>query len=645
MKRHVPDIAMLACLALAFLVYLPGTSGYFLFDDSINIVDNELIQIQALDLPTLQRAAFSGSAGALGRPLAMLSFALDYHFHGLSPYHFKLTNILIHLVNGVCVYVLTLLILDTLRRPQLPASGPDQARWIGLAVAASWLLHPLNLTGVLYIVQRMTSLATLFTLLGLISYLYGRRRLSPGKAGWVWIVASFVVFTPLAVFSKENGALLPVFMLAAECILYRFQAPTPAVRLTLLLLFAASVVLPGAAIVAYLLANPGWLSSGYAIRDFTLGERLLTEPRVLWFYVQQILVPNLGQLGIFHDDIAVSKGLFEPVTTLYACIGILLLLLLVPMLAKRQPIAAFGIAFFLIGHSLESTALALELAHEHRNYLPIYGVLLPLFYYLLLPLRHRQSLKARQAAALCFVVFLATITLMRAREWGDSLLLKQMAAQNHPGSARSNMDIAAFYAALPATTQAEAEEYYRRAYEKYAKAASVSPSDTLGLFGLIDLNARHRLPIEPSWITALAGRLERHPFAPNSGNSLASLAKCQIAGVCVLAPEIVETLVQAALRNPSLRSDARTQVLFAYSEFLLKKKGDRDGAVKAAYQAIAAYPGALDFRLTLVKLLINCGMPAEAQLELNRTRQLDVKQRYGDEVTALQAALGAQKDK
>ncbi len=644
MKRHLPDILMLACLALAFFVYLPGTSGYFLFDDTINIVDNELIRIQALDLPTLQRAAFSGSAGALGRPLAMLSFALDYHFHGLSPYHFKLTNILIHLVNGVCAYVLTLLILDTLCRPQLPAFGPDTARWIGLAVAAAWLLHPLNLTGVLYIVQRMTSLSALFTFLGLISYLHGRSRL-PTASGWTWILASFLVFTPLAVFSKENGVLLPAFLLAAECILYRFQAPTLAVRRTLLALFAASVVLPGAAIVAYLLANPDWLTSGYAIRDFTLTERLLTEPRVLWFYLQNIVGPSPRQLGIFHDDIAISTSLLEPVTTLFACVGILLLLLLVPLLAKRQPIAAFGIAFFLIGHSLESTALALELAHEHRNYLPIYGVLLPLFYYLLLPLRHRQSLRARQAAALCFIVLLATITFMRAREWGDSLMLKQMAAENHPDSARSNMDIAAFYAALPATTQAEAEEFYRRAYEKYAKAASLSPSDTLGLFGLIDLNARHRLPIEPSWTTALAGRLERHPFAPNSGNSLASLAKCQIAGVCVLGPEIVETLVRAALRNPSLQGDARTQVLFAYSDFLLRIKGDRDGAAQAAYQAIAAYPGGLDFRLTLVQLLINCGLPAAAETELTKARALDVGGLHSGRIGRLQAVLDAKEDR
>ena len=86
MKRHLPNFLLPACLILAFLVYFPGTSGYFLFDDTLNIVDNAGIKIQSLDFPTLRRAALSGDAGMLGRPLSMLSFALNFYVNGLSPY-------------------------------------------------------------------------------------------------------------------------------------------------------------------------------------------------------------------------------------------------------------------------------------------------------------------------------------------------------------------------------------------------------------------------------------------------------------------------------------------------------------------------------------------------------------------------------
>ncbi len=632
MKRHLPYFLLLACLTLAFFVYLPGTSGYFMFDDRNNIVGNASIQIQSLDFMTLKQAALSGEAGLLGRPLSMLSFALNVYANGLSPYHFKLTNIVIHLLNGICVYVLTVLILETCRQRDLTECSQTYVRWVSLAVASAWLLHPLNLTGVLYIVQRMTSLAALFTLLGLISFVHGRQQLASGKAGWGWILASFAVFTPLAAFSKENGALLPVFMLLIEFIFFRFQAPSAGTRRMLKALFGISVFLPFAALMVYFIGHLEWLTGGYRIRDFTLTERLMTEARILWFYMQTILAPNMSQLSMYHDDIPLSKGLFEPASTFFACIGILLLAVLAFLLRKWQPIAAFGILFFLVGHSIESSVLALELVHEHRNYLPIYGLLFILFYTLLYPLRHTKSLKARQCLAVFFILMLAGLTFMRATQWGNPFLMKEMAAANHPNSIRSNIDIAALYAAMPASSLAPADEYYRRAYEHFAKAASLSPSDTTGLFGLIDMNSRRRLPIEEAWVKTLSGRIESHPLSPSTANSLANLELCMRVADCTLSPEKMETLLQAALRNPTLQGIAKAQVLFAWSDFLLKVKNQPDAATAEAYRAVAVNPHDLYSQITLIIMLINLGKPTEAQAQITQTRLLD---KMGAHTTAL----------
>lgn len=623
MQRLLPTTFLLASLMLAFIVYYQGASGYFLFDDTINILENTRLRIQSLDFPTLRQAAFSGDAGNLGRPLSVLSFALNYYFTGLDPYYFKLTNIVIHLLNGICIYALTRLILDTCRQRDPGRFSREYAQWISLAVASAWLLHPLNLTGVLYIVQRMTSLATLFTLLGLISYLHGRQALAAGKTSWGWILASFALFTPLAAFSKENGVLLPVFMLVIEFVFYRFHTQTSGARRKLIATFGISVLLPFVGLVIYSVVNPAWLTDAYLLRDFTLTERLLTETRVLWFYMQAIIAPDISQLGMYHDDIALSRNLLEPVSTLFSCIGILLLTAFALLFRKRYPIAAFGIVFFLAGHSIESSVIALELVHEHRNYLPIYGLLLPLFYYLLYPLRHMQSLRTRQVLAMVFILILSGVTFIRATQWGDHLLMKETAARNHPNSIRSNVDIGALYAALPPTSQVEADEYYRRAYEYFAKAASLSPSDTLGLFGLISLNSKHQLPIEETWVDALAGRMENHPFAPSTGNALVDLEKCMIISNCTHSPEIMATLLQAALRNPTLQRKARTQVLFAWSDFLFRVKQDRDAATKAAYEAAAASPKALEFRLTLITMLINMEQTDQAKTQIKQTRQLD----------------------
>jgi len=352
----------------------------------------------------------------------------------------------------------------------------------------------------------------------------------------------------------------------------------------------------------------------------------MTEARVLWFYIQNIIAPNLSQLGIYHDDIPISKSLFEPASTFFACIGILLLAAFAFLVRKRHPLAAFGILFFLIGHSIESSVLALELAHEHRNYLPIYGLLLIMFYYLLYPLRHMQSLRARQLLAPAFVLMLAGVTFMRATQWGDLVVMNEMAAINHPNSIRSNLDIGVLYAVMTPSSQIEAEENYARAYAHFAQASKLSSSDTLGLFGLIGMNSKRRLPIEETWVRALAGRIERYPFAPSTGNALASLEKCMTSSDCTHPPEIMETLLQAALRNPTLQGKARAQVLFTWSDFLFSIKHDRDAAAKAAHAAVAAYPKELEFQLTLITMLVNMGKIAEAKTQIEQTRLLDKSQ-------------------
>ena len=351
MHRRLSILLLLASLTLAFAVYFQGASGSFVFDDTVNIVDNSRLRIQSLDIPTLWQAALSGDAGILGRPVSVFSFALNYYFGGLDPFYFKLTNIAIHLLNGICVYILTLLILDACRERRLTGISDAHVRLVSLAVTSVWLLHPLNLTSVLYVVQRMTSLAALFTLLGLISYLHGRRRIASGRGGWTGIIAGFVLFTPLAAFSKENGALLPVFMLLAEFVFYRFEAPTSGAKRLLIAIFSLTVLLPVLVVLVYTIIHPQWITNGYSIRGFTLTERVMTEARVLWFYIRNIVAPNVSQLGLHHDDIAISKTLFEPVSTIISCIGIVLLAALGWLLRRRQPIAAFGILFFLVGHS------------------------------------------------------------------------------------------------------------------------------------------------------------------------------------------------------------------------------------------------------------------------------------------------------
>lgn len=636
MRRFLPILLFAGSLVLAFFCYSPGLYGGFLFDDIINIVENPLLQIRAFDAESIGAAAFSMREGISGRPVSMLSFALNHYFLGPGPYGYKLVNLLIHLLNGAAVYLLTSLVLEAWRRHHAPERERGYLRGVALAVAAAWLLHPLNLTGVLYAVQRMTSLSALFSLLGLSAYLYGRLRQSDGKSGWGWILAAFFLFTPLALLSKENGALLPAFMLLAEAVLLNFGMPDRRARLALIGLFAVVVIVPAVAFALYTLWQPGWLLAGYGIRDFTLPERLMTEPRVLWFYLRLILVPDITQMGLYHDDIAVSRGLLTPFSTLFAGLGVLALAVAAFLFRRRYPIAAFGILFFLLGHSIESSVIPLEIAHEHRNYLPMFGILLGLFHAGLSPAWSADTLRLRRVLAGVFVLFLAGVTALRATQWADPYGLVLMEVRHHPDSVRANTEAGYIYAFLPASSPEQAEEYYRLSFGHYRKAAGLSASDTTGLLGMIGLNSMRGRTIGPDWVDEAVRRLEHHPVSPAAVNSLMHLEKCLTGGICRHDPQDMARLLQAALRNPQLKGKMRSNVMFALSSLLFRAMHDNDAASAAALGAVKAAPSDAGVRVTFVKFLLNLGKPEEAARQIIHARRLDTQEIYRTQLDELE---------
>lgn len=645
MRRHFPLLLLLLALLLAWAAYAPGLSGSFVFDDKINIIDNTRLHVKALDAAALRSATLSGEAGIFGRPVSMLSLALDHWRSGLHAPDFKLTNLLIHLLTGIAVYGFSCLLLQALRRRRPDELDLATARWISVALAAAWLVHPLNLTSVLYVVQRMTSLAALFTLLGLISYLYGRLHSlrAPGRAGWAWVAASFLLFTPLAALSKENGALLPLFLLLTEIVFFRFEAPSPRAKRALQGVFGVTVVLPALALLVYTAVAPGWITNGYEMRTFTLGERLLTETRILWTYVRLAFAPDIAQLGLYHDDFPVSTSLLEPVTTLLSAVGIVLALGVAVAGWRRYPLLAYGILFFALGHVMESTVLALELMHEHRNYLPLVGLLLPLFYYLALPTAHMRHKLARPAIAAGAVALLAGVTFVRAGQWSEPVLMHQMEVNHHPRSIRALISLANLYSASPASDPEQKRALYQAAYGYYTKATELSPDETFGLFGLIDLSARNGLAPDPAWVSELAHRIRNSPMAPSTVNVLVYFEQCFSNKRCNFEAQTIETLLTAALGHPRLQAGKRTELLLAWSNFLWQSRRDEASALKAAYGALAASPANLEAREAVIVFLINMKRDQEARTHIAALRAADRMQVKTAVLAELEGILTARK--
>ncbi|HYD91853.1 MAG TPA: hypothetical protein VEA37_10250, partial [Flavobacterium sp.] len=294
-------------------------------DDGVNITKNSAIHITDLKTSSLELAAISGNAGLGNRPISMLSFALNHYMSGLNATQFKLVNLLIHLLNGLFVFIFFKLLLTLYQETKGFNSKANTAFLVAVFLAALWLLHPLNLTSVLYVVQRMTSLSAFFVLLGLTLYVLGRKKLLEDKAlqGLILISSSILLVTPLAVLSKENGVLLPIYILLIEVTLLRWQTASDQHRKILKLGISLLAFIPTLLGLLYLVNNPSIITAGYLFRDFTMVERLMTEARVLWLYIYQIMLPNISMLGLYHDDIVISKSLFNPASTAISVFGLL----------------------------------------------------------------------------------------------------------------------------------------------------------------------------------------------------------------------------------------------------------------------------------------------------------------------------------
>lgn len=414
------------CLA-AVAAYWPGLQGPFLLDDHSSI--GQLGNFGSVrDWETFRAFVFGGTAGPTGRPLALLTFLIDGNTWPTDAFPFKRTNLIIHLLNGALLGVLTRQVLSLLDFDRKTAG------WLALVSAAAWLLHPFLVSTTLYAVQRMAQLAMLFSVTGIIVYLYGRSFLATNATrAYLLMTVSLGFFTILAMLCKENGVLLPTLVGVVELtIIASRNTELPALDRRWASVF---LVLPSVFIVSYLAY--GFLSTDFLAisqsRDFSLYERVLTQARVVADYLQNWFLPKLYTTGVFQDHVIKSTGLFAPASTAAGVLFHTTLVVLAVVKRRRFPLLAFGILFFYANHLLESTTLNLEMYFEHRNYMAVAFLFLPLIVLVY------DKLDRRIAAVLAgvFILGLAGFTRFSATVWSDHEEMVAASALKAPTSARA----------------------------------------------------------------------------------------------------------------------------------------------------------------------------------------------------------------
>ena len=612
---------MLAACVTAVGVYVPGLQGDFALDDYTNVVNNEAVAIHDLSWESLSHAMFSFQAGPSMRPLSMLSFALNAYFTGPDDASaFKLTNLAIHLVNAMLVWLLLRRLLATWNTRRAP-TGLDPARldWLAAVAAALWVLHPLNAMPVLYVVQRETALSSLFVLLGLHAYLTGR--VHTGRVGALWLWLGVPALTVLAVLCKESGALLPVYALVVECLVFRFRDSSGKADRGAAAFYVLFLLLPGCLGLGWALFSHGGVVN-YSGRDFSLGERLLTESRVVWLYIRWTLLPYPGELGLYHDDIVVSHGLLDPATTLLAILGIAGLIAACFLLRRRLPLAAFGIAWFLGGQLMESTIFPLELAYEHRNYLPDLGLILAALS-MLMPLKPGALLRGLRLTAITAALALcATVTAIRAYDWRDNLNFAAAEAQHHPLSPYATYMLGQTYANLALMTDTH---QYDNAVRTLRAASMVPHSTVIADVSLVLVEAQIKGKVDADVLPRIADKLSDRKLAASDIQGLAALGDCVDKRNCKVPPEGMRRIFDSALGNPYLarQPEMRANILVIDGNFESLIYDDPRTARKLMAEAAVLVPKEPQYRENLVTMDIALQDAALAREDLEILKHMN----------------------
>ena len=588
-KRETLLLSLLAIVVI--LIYADTLTTPFIFDDLINIQNNPHIRVPALSFENLAWAGFNSPEGR--RPVANISFALNYYFNGYNLVGYHAVNILIHLTCGIFLYFLA---QATMQTPAL-RSRYEKFGWIPFFTAFIWLVHPLQTQSVTYIVQRMNCMAAMFYVLAMLFYV--KFRMSKASRSKWMLFAGCVISAFLAFGTKEITATLPLFIILYEWYFFQELSAQWAKRNFLLLggVFLLFIIIA----LVYLDYNPvAKILKGYEIRDFTPVQRVLTQSRVVIFYISLLLWPNPSRLNLDHD-FALSYSLLSPATTLMAITAIIGLIAFAILTARKEPLLSFSIIWLFGNLVIESSIIGLELVFEHRYYLPSMFAILAIVSLVFRYVKH--ALPAVIALSLVGAFF-CMWTYERNQVWTDEMTLYRDGAAKSPGKARPQNNLGAALSRqgrLP-----EAIELYQvalRIKPEYGDA-HYNLGYALAKTGKLDeglVHFREAVRIEP----------KRVKYLNNLGVALALKGSYA---------EAIEHLENALKIDPS-DADGHSNLGLVF-----KKQGDLDAAMQHFSTALTLdprHPGALNNRG--VMLMDN------GQLEVSRkhfARALEISPGY-----------------
>ncbi len=598
-ERMAHLLAAVTLAGLAAALYVRSLDGPFVFDDPNAIVQSKLVRSI---FPLWRFAVFST------RPLTDFSFALDYALGQLKPRPYHATNILLHALNVLLVYVWA---WQTLGLPALAARYGGRRGTIAWVAAAAFAAHPLATESVAYISSRSETLVALFMLLTLV--LYAAAATTDRVATRRLAAAGIPVCAAAGLASKEIAATLPGVLVIYD---WSFLAGGQWRRTRPRWWLVGAAALPLAAGGLFLAfrayTSPSEFgtygaTAGISFERFGGGAYLMTQFGVIAHYLRLVVLP----IGLNFDyDWPLATSPWEPGVLLPLAL-LVLLVTLAFRTVRSQPFFTFAVlATFVILAPTSSVLPIADIAVERRMYLPLVGWMLcasAVAWSMTGRRQPRRSLtdRTRLFGGLVAVplVVLAVLTFERAALWGDAIALHQDGVAKAPANPRLRLNLGVTY--LNLGKLAEAEVKLREAERLYERGESVHAFRRIGAFLHYNLGA----------VLFLRGK---------DGEASAELAR-------------------------SLQMGGEYQALRPMAFYLLGQIAARQGewatAAERLQEAVRFQPERLEWAIELAEAQANSGQVPLARQTLGRVLRRDPKNQPAAQLLRqLQAERAAPQD-
>ncbi len=404
-------------VGLAFFLHYKGFSSPFLYDSTF-LSDNALFFAQH-DLPKVVRIVPE-------RSFTLLTFYVNYLTSGMNPYYFRFVNALIMAATGL---ILVLMIRVIFSIPGLSVSGSQSDKTsVAWFLGLLFVVHPLQSLVVLYVWQRMAIMACFFYFSAVTVYAAARSGRIQAR-GLAYALVSVLVTA--GTLCKESVLTVPAVLVLAEATLFRQSFTNLIKRVVMLALLTLPAVFTYL-LVAHTLHEPTSLEpqgvikrlhQHYLMSGLTPVQVLMTESRVFFSYMLSILAPFSENVQLIRAE-TISRSLWNPPTTVFACTGLIGLIILSITMVRRTQLMAFSILFTLVVLTPELFLSPQYLFFGHRAILPMAGVLLLVGQAILVVvtwtrtrLPRRTVFAVKALAGLLIVMSLCEVTWNYAARW------------------------------------------------------------------------------------------------------------------------------------------------------------------------------------------------------------------------------------